>query len=428
MLRRVLRVGAPAALAIAAAQQAQARLEGTAPSPLSAPLAAASSAHGVNKLEDIAPDRKLRVGILGATGAVGQRFVHHLQGHPWFEIVALGASRRSSGKPYRVSAHWTLEGMIPDGVDGLVVRPCEADSFADVDFVFSALDASVAGEIEADFVSHGIPVFSNARNFRMHPNVPLIVPPVNPDHLEMVKSQRSYSDTGAFIVTNANCSTTGMVIALEPIQRAFGIEAVIATTMQAISGAGYPGLSALDMLDNVMPRISGEEPKLESEYQKIMGDLVAGSGAVTPASFPLSASTNRVLVRDGHMLCLAIKLKTPATPADVERALAEFVPRDPLLLRMPSAPAAFVHVAPGGADADRPQPRLDREAGGGFSTVVGRVRSCPVMDIKLTLCSHNTVMGAAGSSILNAELAAARRVLKPRLGVVQAAAGHLSRA
>jgi aspartate-semialdehyde dehydrogenase len=258
----------------------------------------------------------------------------------------------------------------------------------------------------------------------MHPNVPLIVPPVNPDHLEMVKSQRAYSDTGAFIVTNANCSTTGMVIALEPIQQAFGIEAVMATTMQAISGAGYPGLSSLDMLDNVLPRIGGEEPKLEAEYRKIMGAFVsdgAARGTISPASFALSASSNRVHVRDGHMICLAIKLKTPATPAEVEKALAEFTPRDPLLLRMPSAPDAFVHVAPGGADSDRPQPRLDRDAGGGYTTVVGRVRECPVMDVKLTVCSHNTVMGAAGSSILNAELAAARRVLKPRMGVSSSA-------
>jgi aspartate-semialdehyde dehydrogenase len=359
------------------------------------------------------PSRKLRVGVLGATGAVGQRFLRHLEGHPWFEVVALGASERSAGKQYSDAAHWIMETAIPDAVRPLVVRQCDPRAFSDVDFVFSALDADVAGEVEGGFVKAGISVFSNARNFRMQRDVPLVVPPVNPDHLEMVRTQGTFPHSGAFIVTNANCSTTGLVTALEPLERAFGIEAVMVTTLQAVSGAGYPGLSTLDMLDNVVPCISGEEAKLESEYKKIMGDL-HGRTEITPPSFRLSATTNRVLVRDGHTLCLSVKLKRGASVEEVERALSEFEPRDPLLARMPSAPSHFVVIAPGGAQGDRPQPRLDRETGGGFTTVVGRVRPCPVFDVKMTVLSHNTVMGAAGSSILNAELATAKKLLVPR--------------
>lgn len=395
---------------------------------LLAASASGAAGEGGRGFADLAPARKLRVGILGATGAVGQRFIHHLQGHPWFEIVALGASHRSSGKAYGDAAHWTLEGEIPGAVAGQTVRECDPDQFSDVDFVFSALDASVAGTIEAAFLKSGVTVFSNARNFRMGRNVPLMVPPVNPDHLAVVRSQKTFADTGAFIVTNANCSTTGLVCALEPLHRAFGIEAAMVTTMQAISGAGYPGLSALDMLDNVVPRIGGEEAKLETEYRKILGDVDETASGFVETSFPLSATSNRVHVRDGHMLCVSLKLKEPATPEQVEDALASFTPRDPLVRRLPSAPDAFIRVAPGGADADRPQPRLDRDAGGGYTTVVGRVRACPVLGIKLTVCSHNTVMGAAGSSILNAELAVARRVLAPRPGVTDAVAAAASRA
>ncbi|KAA0164716.1 hypothetical protein FNF27_03221 [Cafeteria roenbergensis] len=394
--------------------------DGVGPAPSPGQPAISGKAAG---FADLAPPRRLRVGVLGATGAVGQRFIHHLEGHPWFDVVALGASRRSSGKAYGNAVHWTLDGDVPAAVASHTVRNCEPSEFGDVDFVFSALDASVAGTIEANFVSAGVPVFSNARNSRMVPNVPLVVPPVNPDHLDVVRSQRSFADSGAFIVTNANCSTTGLVCALEPIERAFGIEAAIVTTMQAISGAGYPGLSALDMLDNVIPRIGGEEAKLELEYRKILGGVNSTGTGFTDAVFPLSASANRVHVRDGHMICVSLKLRTKASPGEVEAALAGFVPRDAVVARLPSAPPAFVQVSAGGGDADRPQPRLDRDVGGGYTTVVGRVRECPVMDVKLVVCSHNTVMGAAGSSILNAELAVAKKLLRSRVGGPVASAG-----
>lgn len=260
----------------------------------------------------------------------------------------------------------------------------------------------------------------------MTPDVPLVVPQVNGDHLAMVPGQASFSTTGGYIVTNANCSTTGMVIALAPLQSAFGIEAVHATTLQAISGAGYPGLPSLDILDNVVPYISGEEEKLETEYAKIMGalsiagkpaaptgpvDAKASSGAAVIAhpGFPLSAMVNRVHVRDGHCIALSVKLAKPATPEQVAAVLEAWKPRDPEVSSLPSAPKAFITVR---KETNRPQPRLDRDTGSGYTTVVGRVRRDPVYTVKMFVLSHNTVMGAAGSSILNAELAAAKGLLK----------------
>ena len=276
---------------------------------------------------------------------------------------------------------------------------------------YPAQDAPAAATVEPAFRDAGIPVFSNARNFRMTPGVPLVVPQLNGDHLRMVTSQPSYSKNGGFIVTNANCSTTGKVIALAPLHEAFGIEAVHATTLQAISGAGYPGLPSLDIIDNVVPYISGEEEKLESEYVKIMGTLSpqAGSTDIAPPGFPLSAMVNRVHVRDGHCIALSVKLRKPATPQEVEAVLANWVPRDPLVAGRPSSPSAFIQVR---SEPNRPQPRLDRDTGRGYTTVVGRVRACPVYTVKLFVLSHNTVMGAAGSSILNAELAVAQGLLK----------------
>jgi aspartate-semialdehyde dehydrogenase len=276
-------------------------------------------------------------------------------------------------------------------------------------------DAPVAATVEPAFRDAGVPVFSNARNFRMTPDVPLVVPQVNGDHLAMVKGQASFAKSGGYIVTNANCSTTGMVIALAPLQAAFGIEAVHATTLQAISGAGYPGLPSLDILDNVVPYISGEEEKLETEYAKIMGaltlDAKSHAAAIAHPGFPLSAMVNRVHVRDGHSIALSVKLRRPATPEQVAAVLAAWAPRDAEVASLPSAPRAFITVR---SEVNRPQPRLDRDAGNGYTTVVGRVRADPVYTVKLFVLSHNTVMGAAGSSILNAELAAARGLLKHR--------------
>lgn len=247
----------------------------------------------------------------------------------------------------------------------------------------------------------------------MTPGVPLVVPQVNGDHLSMVTSQPSYKASGGFIVTNANCSTTGMVIALAPLQQAFGIEAVHCTTLQAISGAGYPGLPSLDIIDNVVPYISGEEDKLETEYAKIMGALKAGEGetAIAHPGFPISAMVNRVHVRDGHSIALSVKLSKPATPEEVVRALEAWVPKDPLVSSLPSAPKAFIQIR---HEVNRPQPRLDRDTGKGYTTVIGRVRADPIYTVKLFVLSHNTVMGAAGSSILNAELAVAQGLLKHR--------------
>lgn len=270
-------------------------------------------------------------------------------------------------------------------------------------------DAPVAADVEPAFAKAGIPVFSNASKHRMVADVPLCVPPVNGDHLDLVKVQPTFAK-GGYIVTNANCSTTGMVIALKPLMDAFGIEAVHCVTLQAISGAGYPGLPSLDILDNVVPYINGEEDKLETEYEKIMGKYTDKHALVTPG-FPLSAAVNRVHVRDGHSIALSIKLKTPATPEQVEAVLAKWTPAIPELTSLPSAPAHFIEVR---SEANRPQARLDRDTGRGYTTVVGRVRKDPITTIKMFVLSHNTVMGAAGSSILNAELAATKGLLKHR--------------
>jgi aspartate-semialdehyde dehydrogenase len=387
-----------------------------------------------------APPRKFRVGVLGATGAVGQRFLEHLEGHPWFEVTRVGASDRSVGKRYADAANWMVTPNVPGYVKDMKVVACApADFGGDVDLVFSALvreevvpsprppalpppppppphaplppqDAPVAATVEPAFRDAGVPVFSNARNFRMVSDVPLVVPQVNGDHLRMVTAQPSFAATGGYIVTNANCSTTGMVIALAPLQEAFGITAVHATTLQAVSGAGYPGLPSLDILDNVVPYISGEEEKLETEYGKIMGALAPAPGtAIAHPGFPLSAMVNRVHVRDGHCIALSVKLATPATPAAVAAALEAWRPRVAEVASLPSAPPRFIEVR---AEVNRPQPRADRDAGRGYTTTVGRIREDPIYTVKMFVLSHNTVMGAAGSSILNAELAAATGLLK----------------
>ena len=265
----------------------------------------------------------------------------------------------------------------------------------------------MAGEVEASFRDAGVPVFSNARNYRMEPDVPLVVPPVNGDHLELAKSQPSYKVNGGFIVTNANCSTTGMVIALKPLHDAFGIVAAHVTTLQAVSGAGYPGLPSLDILDNIVPYISGEEEKLETEYAKIMG--VLGGGGITNAAFPLSAMVNRVHVRDGHCIAISLTLGRDASPEEVAKVLAAYRPAQPAMLSLPSSPPAFIEVR---GEENRPQPRLDRDTGRGYTTVVGRIRRDPINTVKMFVLSHNTVMGAAGSSIQNAELAAVTGLLK----------------
>ena len=353
---------------------------------------------------------KFNVGILGATGAVGQKFVEVLAGHPWFEITALAASERSAGKPYKEAANWIGSKPIPASVaDQIVV---EATPGFECDFVFSGLDSSVAGDLEKAFADAGYPVISNARNYRMHDDVPLLIPEVNPDHTRLIERQKR--SNGGFIVTNPNCSTVGLVGALRPLYDAFGLEAVQVTTMQALSGAGYPGVSSLDVMGNVVPFINGEEEKLVIEPLKLLGKL--GEDGVVQASFAVSAQCNRVPVLDGHLECASVKFRNRATATDVRQALETFA--SPLAgLGLPTAPASFLHVFD---DPRFPQPRRHSELGNGMTISVGRIRPCEVLDVKFVVLSHNTLRGAAGGAVLNAELLVHQGYLTPREAVVEA--------
>ena len=347
---------------------------------------------------------RISVGVLGATGAVGQKFVALLENHPWFELTELAASDRSAGKSYREATVWRQYQPIPERLKDRTIKAC--DPRLDCRVVFSGLDSSVAGEVEENFARAGYIVVSNSRNHRMDDDVPLLVPEVNPEHLALIKVQRERRSWPGAIVTNPNCSTIGLVMALAPIHRAFGVKRVIVTTMQALSGAGYPGHSAIDMLGNVIPFIGGgEEEKMETEPLKIMGSL-DGNG-IRFADCRISAHTNRVFVEDGHMECVSIELERKAKPDEVARVLAQFssLPQE---LKLPSAPERPVIVTD---ERDRPQPRFDRDAGNGMSAVVGRIRECPVFDIRFVVLSHNTIRGAAGAAILNAELMKAQGML-----------------
>lgn len=347
---------------------------------------------------------KIPVGVLGATGAVGQKFVALLEDHPWFELCELAASDRSAGKSYKEATIWRQYKPIPESLKDRAVKPCEPS--LDCRVVFSGLDSSVAGEIEEKFARAGYIVLSNSKNHRMDEDVPLLVPEINPEHLSLIGVQRKKRRWPGAIVTNPNCSTIGLVMALAPIHRAFGVNRVIVTTMQALSGAGYPGHSAIDMLGNVVPFIGGEEEKVETEPLKIMGALEGDR--IRFAGFHISAHTNRVFVEDGHMECVSAELERKAGPDDVARALAQFrsLPQE---LNLPSAPQQPVIVT---EEKDRPQPRFDRDAGKGMSAVVGRIRGCPVFDIRFVVLSHNTIRGAAGAAILNAELMKAQGFLQ----------------
>jgi len=341
--------------------------------------------------------KRYRIGVLGATGTVGQQIVHRLRDHPWFTVTALAASDRSAGKRYSEIVRWRAPGGIPADVSGLVVQPLTAD--LDCDICLSALDASVAGDAEEHFARAEYPVISNSRNHRMDFDVPLLVPEVNPSHIALVERQRALRGYGGgFIATNPNCSVAGLVVALKPMSDAFGIEAINVVTMQALSGAGFPGVSSLDATDNLIPHIAGEEEKLETEPRKILGELRDGS--VADAEIKISAQCNRVPVIDGHTESVSLKLRHKTTPQDVAAVLREFR-GEPQRLGLPSAPARPIEVR---EQADRPQPRLDRDAGNGMAVVVGRIRGCPVFDIRFTLLSHNLIRGAAGAAILNAEL------------------------
>lgn len=342
--------------------------------------------------------RKLRAGILGATGTVGQRFIELLEHHPQFEVTALAASDRSQGKPYGEACVWRLEGDMPSRLRQLEVRACAPP--LDCDVIFSSLPAGMARETEESFARAGYPVISNSSALRMEKDVPLVIPEVNHDHLRLLDAQRAsrgYPRAG-MIVTNPNCSTIVLAIALAPLHARFGVAAVMATTLQALSGAGYPGVASLDAADNVLPFIDGEEEKIERETQKILGRF--GEGGIAAAAFPVSAQCHRVNVTDGHMVAVRVKLDRPAQREEIAVAFAGFSSL-PQKLSLHSAPARPIVVRD---EQDRPQPRLDRNAGKGMSVTVGRVARDTVFDFRFVALGHNTIRGAAGAAILNAEL------------------------
>jgi aspartate-semialdehyde dehydrogenase len=342
----------------------------------------------------------LEVGILGATGVVGQQFVARLARHPWFKPAWLAASERSEGRAYGTVAPWKLAVPIPDGLASQQVEACIPGRGPRV--VFSALDASVAGDIEQAFAAAGHFVVSNARNYRMDPLVPLLIPEVNADHLRLLPEQQQRKQWTGGIVTNPNCSTVVLAMALAPLRR-FGLASVFVSTMQAVSGAGYPGVPSLDILGNVVPFISGEEEKIESETLKILGT----DGGRAPHGAIISAHTNRVAVIDGHIMTVSVAFHGDPSQAEVVDAFRQFRGR-PQELGLPTAPNPPIVVS---EEANRPQPRLDADRGDGMAITVGRVRPCRLTHTKFVALGHNTVRGAAGAAILNAELMVAEGVL-----------------
>jgi aspartate-semialdehyde dehydrogenase len=339
---------------------------------------------------------KTPVGVLGATGIVGQRLVQMLEHHPWFEIAWLAASDRSEGRRYGEAARWRMKTAIPSGLAGIPVSPAKPEGAPQM--IFAALDSSTAAELEPRFAEAGCAVVSNSSALRMQRDVPLVIPEVNPEHIKLLECQTWRRRSGGFVVTNPNCSAIGLVMALAPLEQRFGLETVMAVTMQAVSGAGYPGVASLDILGNVIPYIAQEEEKMEEETRKLLGRL-NGAGIV-PAAFGMSAQCNRVAVEDGHTESVSVKLKQKARPEEIITAWNEFrsVPQE---LRLPSAPEQPVKYS---AAVDRPQPRFDADCGNGMTATVGRLRPCGVLDWKFTVLSHNTIRGAAGAALLNAEL------------------------
>jgi len=327
---------------------------------------------------------------------VGQRFVSLLEHHPWFELKWLAASERSAGKTYAQACNWRVREPMPDSAREISVHECKPGGAPQL--LFSSLDSKVAGEVEREFAEAGHVVVSNSSNFRMEPDVPLLIPDVNPDHLALAREQKKKRGWKGMIVTNPNCTTVGLVMSLAPLDRAFGLEKVMMTSMQAVSGAGYPGVPTLDILANVIPYIGGEEEKVERETQKLLGKLT--DGLVKPGDFLVSAHCNRVFVEDGHTETISIALKTKATIPDLVNAWRAYrsVPQE---RNLPSAPKHPIVVR---EERDRPQPRFDLNTEHGMATVVGRVRTCPVLQYKYVALSHNTIRGAAGAALLNAEL------------------------
>src|SRR5580698_11305157 len=352
-----------------------------------------------------------KVGILGATGTVGQRFIQLLSHHPWFEIAWLAASDRSAGKTYAEACRWKLDTPLPAKIAAMTVQQNVPEACVGElpKIIFAALDADIARELEPKFAAAGCAVISNSSAFRMVADVPLVVPEVNADHISLIEAQSWRKESGGYIVTNPNCCAIGLVLPLKPLEERFGIESLFVSTMQAVSGAGYPGVASLDILGNVIPYIKNEEEKLQEEIAKLLGGLrVEGENArgFQLADLTVSAMCNRVPVLEGHTECVSVKLRKPATREEILDAWQDFQPlsgQGHEGLHLPSAPLHPVVYVEGDA---RPQPKLDLDRGNGMTTTVGRLRPCSIFDWKFTLLSHNTVRGAAGAAILNAEILA----------------------
>lgn len=351
------------------------------------------------------PTRKWRVGVVAATGTVGQRFVALLADHPWFELSVLAASSASAGRRYGDVCHWLVASAMPPRVANMVVRESVPD--LDCDLVFSALPGDRAGEVEEQFAAAGYGVFTNASAHRRDADVPLLIPEVNPDHLALLPVQRARRGwTSGLIVANPNCSAVVAAVALAPLHFAFGVRAAVVNTLQALSGAGYPGVSSLDALDNVVPFVAGEEEKLAFETRRMLGRIK--NDEVVPAPFGVSAHCNRVPVRDGHLVTVSLAFEQPTTPDEIVQAWRAWRPL-PQSLGLPTAPQPPLVIH---SQADRPQSRLDRDAGGGMAVSVGRLRPCEVLDLKFVALGHNVIRGAAGASVLNAELMARQGMLE----------------
>lgn len=346
---------------------------------------------------------KLKVGVLGATGMVGQEFVSRLNSHPWFEISWLGASSRSAGKTFEEAVQWRLPSARPVAASSMIVNACEPGSAPDI--IFSGLDASVAGEIEASFAKTGHVVVSNARNHRMNTDVPLLVPEINPSHLNLIRRQKKNRDWPGCIVTNPNCSTIVLTMALAPLCQ-FGLKAVNVTTLQAVSGAGYPGVSSFDIVGNVIPFIAGEEAKMEIETKKILGNFSAGS--IQEHGVKVSAHATRVGVLNGHTEMVSVGLEEKPNLSELVDAFRDFKgkPQKDKLPSAPKSPIVYLH------ESNRPQPNLDVNRGDGMTVSIGRLRECAVLDYKFVALGHNTIRGAAGAAILNAELMKVDGLLK----------------
>lgn len=341
--------------------------------------------------------KQIPIAILGATGSVGQRFVALLEHHPWFKVTALAASDRSVGQKYAQAARWVLDTPMPEYAREMIVVPADANA-VQAQIVFSALHSEVAKELEPQFARAGAAVCSNASAFRREDDVPLLLPEVNADHIQLVKRQRKKRGWSGCIVTNPNCTSTGLTIALKALDEKFGVKKVFAVSLQALSGAGYPGVPSLDIMDNVIPFIGGEEEKVEWEPRKMLGKLRGDT--IELAEIQFSAHTNRVAVIDGHTVCVSVGLAERVEAETAVQVLRRYA-APPSARELPSSPRPVIEVR---EEADRPQPRLDRLSGKGMTTVVGRVRCDPLLDLKFVVLSHNTIRGAAGASIYNAEL------------------------